>query len=130
MPMPKVKRCTFCDGLGHYSFTCSRKPRKSLGTKKTMRKAGKYYKKWTEVRDKWLEKNKAEYYVCYIPGCSKIMTRSQLTLDHIKSRSRYPELRYVLKNLAPCCARHNQDKGSLSLEEYLRKISDGQTKSI
>jgi 5-methylcytosine-specific restriction endonuclease McrA len=40
----------------------------------------------------------------------------ETTLDHIKSRSRHPELRLELSNLAPCCWRCNKEKGSKELE--------------
>lgn len=50
------------------------------------------------------------------------MTRTQLTLDHKLSRSRHPELRFVLSNLVPCCMSCNTDKGSRSSEEYLEII--------
>jgi len=43
-----------------------------------------------------------------------------LTLDHIKSRSRHPELRYDLDNLTPACYRCNSEKGSRDLEEFIK----------
>ncbi len=85
-----------------------------------LKRVGKITKKWIETKAKWFEINKAAYYFCYI--CGKSMTRSQLTLDHIQSRSRHPELRFVLSNLAPCCWDCNTAKGSLSLEQYMEKI--------
>jgi 5-methylcytosine-specific restriction endonuclease McrA len=116
MSMP----CVIC-GANSLNGHCFRhKPRKFIQAKKPMRKRGKHFKQWIETRDNWLEQNKAPYYFCYI--CDKMMTRTELTLDHIESRSRRPELRYVLKNLRPCCAKCNSDKGSLGLEEYLEKL--------
>lgn len=110
---------------GDYCFNHKpRSPMKQTSTLKRgkpMRKMGKVGKKWLETRDRWFEAgNKAPYYKCYI--CGKLLTRSQLTLDHIKSRSRHPELRYVLKNLAPCCWDCNTAKGSLDIEEYLATL--------
>ena len=112
--------CRYCLKTGHTAFYCPSRPRKPLQAKKPMRKRGKHFKQWMDTRDKWLEQNKAPYYFCYI--CDKMMTRTELTLDHIESRSRRPELRYVLKNLRPCCAKCNTEKGSLGLEEYLAKL--------
>lgn len=85
-----------------------------------MKKVGKVTRKWLETRDKWLEQNKAPYYFCYY--CNKMMTRTELTLDHYESRGRRPDLRFSLKNLVPCCAPCNAEKGSLSGDEYLEKI--------
>jgi 5-methylcytosine-specific restriction endonuclease McrA len=87
-----------------------------------MKKRGPVTKKWIETRDKWLEQNKAEYYICHY--CPTRMTRSQLTLDHYKSRGRHPELRFSLKNLVPCCAPCNTAKGSLSGDEYIQRLKE------
>src|SRR3954470_15991429 len=99
----KIAHCKICDQEGHYAYRCWQAKKKSI-------KPGKHHYKWIETRNRWLEANKAPYYFCYI--CDKQMTRSQLTLDHIKPRSSYPQLRYVLKNLAPCCWDCNFKKGS------------------
>ena len=79
-------------------------------------------RKWLETRDKWLEGHKAPYYFCHY--CNKMMTRTELTLDHYKSRSRYPALRYKLSNLVPCCLTCNTDKGSLDGDKYLEKLKE------
>lgn len=71
--------------------------------------------KWTKTRQDWFRFNWANEYYCYI--CGKRMTPEETTLDHIKSRSRHPELRYDLTNLAPCCWACNTKKGSKDLEE-------------
>lgn len=121
----QTKVCKGCGRTGHSKFNCPFRPHKTLNATKRMKKVGKHFKKWVEVRAKWLEQNKAEYYVCHY--CPRVMTRSQLTLDHYKSRGRHPELRYALKNLVPCCAPCNQAKGSLSGDQYIakRKEQDG-----
>jgi 5-methylcytosine-specific restriction endonuclease McrA len=120
--------CGYCEEEGHSAFNCRRMPRKRLVSrtqlrpKKHMNKMGKVTKKWFDVRDKWLEQNKAEFYVCHY--CPTVMTRSQLTLDHYKSRGRHPELRYVLKNLVPCCSPCNTDKGSRDGDEYIELLKE------
>jgi 5-methylcytosine-specific restriction endonuclease McrA len=114
------KGCKYCGRAGHFEFACHAKPRKPLQAKQPMKTGGKHLKKWIQTRNQWLEQNKAEYYVCFY--CPRVMTRSQLTLDHMESRSRHPELRYVLSNLVPCCNPCNQAKGSLSADEYIQKL--------
>jgi 5-methylcytosine-specific restriction endonuclease McrA len=49
------------------------------------------------------------------------MKRAETTLDHVKSRSRHPELRYALTNLRPSCGPCNVMKGSLDLDELANK---------
>jgi len=107
----KPKGCKACGSTAHTAFTCPWKRRKPLS------KRGKVTKKWLATRDLWLEHNKAPYYFCHY--CDKMMTRTQLTLDHYESRSRHPELRFALNNLVPCCAVCNEDKGSRSGDEYM-----------
>lgn len=109
-----MAECKFCGAIGHTQFNCKIKPRKPM-QRSRMKKMGKHYYAWIETRDRWLEQHKAPYYTCYI--CGKLLTRSQLTLDHIKSRGRHPELRYELSNLAPCCWECNIAKGSKDIEE-------------
>lgn len=55
------------------------------------------------------------FYTCYICG-DKLLPR-ETTLDHVKSRSRHPELRFEPSNLQPCCWRCNTAKGSRDLDE-------------
>lgn len=111
----RPKGCKKCGSVNHTSMLCPWVKRKPLNPK------GKQFVKWMKTRDEWLKENKAPYYFCYI--CGKSMTRSQLTLDHVEARSRHPELRYIQGNLQPCCEFCNREKGSLSLEEYLKKRS-------
>ena len=118
----KLRGCKFCGLTGHFEFSCRSKPHKALKAKTRMKKTGKHFDMWIATRRKWLEQNKAEYYVCHY--CPQVMTKSQLTLDHFKSRGRHPELRYVLKNLVPCCAPCNTDKGSRDGDEYLRSKNE------
>jgi len=44
--------------------------------------------------------------------CHKWVHIDDMELDHIISRSRRPDLRYVLSNLAPSCHDCNTEKGS------------------
>lgn len=123
------KTCKFCGSEAHTQFYCSKRPRKALKIQRKLKSEGKHSSLWKATRREWILQNPpdhAGYYYCYI--CSRAISKGKpeyahgrMTLDHIKSRSRYPELRYQLSNLAPCCHWCNSDKGSLSLEEYLVK---------
>lgn len=112
--------CKLCGATGHTKFRCKLKPRTPIKRTK-LKTHGKHYYLWIETRDRWLEQNKAPYYNCYI--CGKVLTRSQLTLDHIKSRSRNPELRYKLSNLAACCGPCNIAKGSKDINQEAADMS-------
>lgn len=121
MPKERVLGCKHCGQTGHFQFACRMKPRKPLVAKKPLKKRGKQASKWLATKEKWLEQNKAPYYFCWI--CNRMLTRSQLTLDHVKSRSRHPELRYSLKNLKPCCWDCNIEKGSREYDPETRRYS-------
>lgn len=119
------KRCKYCPGTDHTSFYCRLKPRAAIRAKKNPKAIGKYGKQWLITRATWFSRNPRERYECYLklaPNCWGTMGQEHTTLDHIKSRSRHPELRFDLDNLAPCCWPCNVAKGSKDLtqlrEEY------------
>lgn len=114
-----TKPCKHCSETGHSAFTCTRKPRKALATKKRIKKMGKVTRRWLQTRNEWLAANPADDYYCHY--CNIQLDRAELTLDHYQSRSRHPELRFELSNLVPSCAPCNRDKGSLSGDEYIEK---------
>lgn len=111
----QMKACKFCKETTHSQFYCTRKPRSVLKARKQLNKLGKYGKQWLITRETWFTRNAADWYFCYL--CGKRMTYKETTLDHIKSRSRYPQLRYDLNNLAPCCWGCNALKGSRDLAQ-------------
>jgi|SRR6185369_10688199 len=77
---------------------------------------------WEACKRKWYKLNPpdhAGYYYCHY--CGKAMTKAETTLDHIKIRSHYPELRYKLENLVPCCAEDNFKRGSMEYELFCKK---------
>lgn len=79
-----------------------------------MKKIGKVTKKWIDTRREWIDKH-PEPWTCYL--CGRLLDIDTLTLDHIKSRTRRPDLRYTENNLAPCCWPCNKAKGSKGLDE-------------
>jgi 5-methylcytosine-specific restriction endonuclease McrA len=129
----KPKPCKQCGSLFHTPMY--HKPRKPIQTKavpkqrtplprptKRPNQRGKGYKKWLETKEKWFETNKQPYYYCHY--CNKLMTRSQLTLDHKIPRSRAPELIHAKKNLVPCCFICNSLKGSIDHDTYLHNCHE------
>ena len=88
---------------------------------KLLKRQGKVSDKWLRVRRQWFVDNQAESYTCYI--CGRFLWPADVTLDHIKSRSSHPELRFEMSNLAPACWKCNTEKGSRSLENYKKSLA-------
>lgn len=111
----RTKPCKLCGKLGHYPSQCFEE--KTPKSKTKLKQAGKYTRQWLLTRKSWFKKNPpnwAGYYICYI--CDKWLRPNNTTLDHVKSRSRHPELRFTLSNLRPCCYDCNAEKGSKDYE--------------
>lgn len=121
-----TKPCRYCGNLGHWPYQCFKKPKP---TKAKLYQAGKITKQWLLTRKAWFRKNPPEqypypHYICYLPGHGEWLRPPSylagldnpltevVTLDHVLSRSRHPELRFTLSNLKPCCFDGNQEKGS------------------
>jgi 5-methylcytosine-specific restriction endonuclease McrA len=116
-----VKPCKYCGGYSHLSWKCPQKAIKERARVQRLKK-GKVGKQWEKTRETWFKRNPQDYYTCYLqisPSCERVMLKERTTLDHIKSRSRHPELRFVLSNLAPSCWPCNLNKGSKDLEDIL-----------
>lgn len=118
------KPCGYCESLNHFPYQCFKNPflkkfgwkgSKSKRLPKTKRNHSSHATLWIRTRRQWFIENPAEFYVCYI--CDKSLMPYETTLDHVKSRSRHPELRYVMSNLKPCCWTCNSEKGSKDIEE-------------
>lgn len=103
------KPCKYCGGLDHYPLTCFKRPSKPLKAKKRIKAIGKIGTKWIATRKDWIANNPEPWHCAY---CGIPLAIEQLTLDHIKSRSRHPELRFDLSNLTPACWTCNERKGS------------------
>lgn len=85
-----------------------------------MRQQGKVGREWARVRAKWLRDHPKEWYYCALrisPQCPGAVRREEVTLDHIISRSRRPDLRFDPDNLQPACNPCNMLKGSRSMDE-------------
>lgn len=87
-----------------------------------MKKLGPESAKWLKFRRRYLDNhppNHEGYYTCYL--CKKWVKPDEVTLDHVKSRSRHPELVYDEANIRFACYGCNNEKGSLEAEEFLEK---------
>ncbi len=118
-PPKNAKPCRHCHKTGHLSWQCFDNPNRTIETKKKL-KSGRITLLWIKVRREWFIENPPDengYYYCYL--CGKPMLPSETTLDHKKSRSRHPELRFVKSNLAPCCWNCNHEKGSKNDDEIV-----------
>jgi 5-methylcytosine-specific restriction endonuclease McrA len=88
-----------------------------------LKTVGKTTKQWLVTRATWIRKNPPpiddRYWECYLqihPWCPRRIDITQLTIDHVVSRSREPSLRFNLDNLKPACQWCNTAKGSKSLD--------------
>lgn len=122
MPMP----CVICDRPSYEGYCFQHKPRKPLQTKRRMNKIGRVGKGWIATRKLWLMLHEGDNFECFY--CKRPLEENELTLDHYKSRSRYPQFRDSLHNLVPCCLPCNQRKGSLSGDEFLKVIAEEKAK--
>ena len=115
-----TKPCRYCGSRGHYPYQCFKNPKR----KETLKPVGKTTKQWLVTRATWIRNNPPNqdpypHYVCYL--CGAWLALNELTLDHRKSRSRHPELRYSADNLSPACYTCNQNKGSKDYDEDITR---------
>lgn len=124
-----AKPCKFCGSTMHTSLMCYQRPRIALKSRrKTMNRIGPVAAKWIETRHEWIQQNATPtgtWKCTYCPRTLGVEADPDdniwlLTLDHKLSRSRHPELRYVLSNLTPSCYPCNTEKGSKDIEEFIQ----------
>lgn len=114
---PKNK-CNTCGSSYHSSLMCPNKARRPL-----KKESDKTKSRRTAVSRLWFELNPPDargLWYCYLrisPDCPHKLTRSTITLEHVKSKVRYPELKFEVTNLKPACSPCNKLKGSLDVEE-------------
>lgn len=128
--MPRL--CKHCGSDEHTAFYCKAKPRTPIKRgKKPINRFGKQARQWSTFRKLYLEAhlpNAEGYYECYlqtVPECPRWLLPEQVTLDHKKSRSGNPQLRFNEENIGISCFFCNGHKGSLSLEKYLEMVKNG-----
>lgn len=114
---PKNK-CKTCGSNYHTSLMCPHKPRRPLRQESEKSKS-----KRTATSREWFRLNPPDargVWYCYLqisPRCPIKLTRSTITLEHVKSKVRHPELKYDVTNLKPACEYCNKLKGSLDVDQ-------------
>ena len=97
---------------------CFNKPRRPLkpSSDKTLHKKQETDRAWYAANP---PDEKGLWY-CYLnitPECPAKLTRSTITLEHVRSKVRAPELKFDITNLKPACSFCNALKGSKDLDE-------------
>lgn len=113
-----AKTCKVCGKRAYSNYCVQHKPKKPLKKTKYLKRIGKVGRQWAQTRKEWIQKNLPDkgYWECRY--CGKKLTIDKLTLDHKLSRSRRPDLRFEHDNLVPACWECNNQKGSLSEDEF------------
>lgn len=114
----KNNPCKYCGSELHTSLMCFNKPRRPL-----KQESDKTQAKRITVSRLWFELNPPDargLWYCYLrisPDCPYQLTRSTIRLEHVRSKVRYPALKYEVTNLLPACEHCNKMKGSRDLED-------------
>lgn len=117
-PKNPKNNCKYCGSSTHTTLMCLNKPRVPI-----RQESEKARSKRTATSREWYRLNPPDEngtWICYLqisPRCPRILTRSTITLEHVKSKVRHPELKYDVNNLKPACEFCNKLKGSLDLED-------------
>lgn len=116
--------CVVCGKRAYSEYCVAHKPRKPIVTRKLPKKIGERGKKLATYVEAWKQAQKPDangLYTCYISG-EKV---SYLMAEHPYSKARHPELR-TNQTLEPVSAEINKLKGSLDIDEFLRKYPEYQ----
>lgn len=130
------KSCTICHSPSHTQFYCRKKARAQLRRKSQLRPSRKPLKvesdKARTMRIRtykaWIKANPPDergYWYCYLQIsslCPVQLKRETLTLEHVKSRSSHPHLKYDIGNIKSSCRFCNRAKGSQSLEQLAKSF--------
>lgn len=118
--MASKSKCKTCGSNLHYTYQCFQTQKKRIRPE-----SYKVEVKRTETSRQWFELNPEDSrgrWFCYLyisPQCPKVLTRSTINLEHVRSKARYPELKFDVTNLRASCSFCNKLKGSLDLEDLL-----------
>lgn len=120
--------CRTCNKRSYNEYCFAHKPRKPIARTAIKRKPSKYYNQDKEFKRLYLESHppdKYGYYDCYLQTteqCPKRLLPEQVTIEHIiaKGSVKGRNLRWNEDNMDIACFWCNSDKGSQSLENYLK----------
>jgi 5-methylcytosine-specific restriction endonuclease McrA len=122
MPM-----CKTCDKKCYGEYCFQHKPRKPLKRTPIKNNPSKRTRQDKRFREIYLDTHANEYgyYECYLKTtemCPKVLTREQATIEHVipKGSVKGRNLRFNEDNIRIACFPCNGDKGSQSLENYLK----------
>lgn len=144
MHVQPKRNCKWCGSKEHYQTFCRQRPQKAIKVnqkplKRTpIKKVGKQTNKWLSYRQEWFKLNppdKDGYYYCYLrttPLCLGKMWINETTLDHVipKGSLKGRNLAFNEDNIKPACMPCNSDKGSQSLENYLKAVEKRKNKTF
>lgn len=104
-------------------MNCPGKPRTTLRSTKPMRKIGKYGKINAQVSREFRKNNPPNhegYHVCFY--CGKWIEPEAMAPEHTNSKARHAEDRTDQSKLVKACSICNEQKGSLSADEFIAKL--------
>lgn len=117
----RVNPCHHCGSSWHSAWKCPH-----IANKPLKKEGDKARKKRQSTANKWFKANPPDEHgdwICYLQIselCPKKLNRQLITLEHVKSKVRHPELKYDINNIKPSCSFCNYLKGSRDLEELAR----------
>lgn len=123
-PVKLPKPCTYCKGLGHLAFGCTKKPRKPLQAKKPMRKIGPVARKLADQRKAYLTAFPAPHYCfyCTYMDIEEELEEKHVQLEHFLTKNNRPDLRFDWSNIVKSCPGHNELKGNTDGPEFLELL--------
>lgn len=115
----KNLRCRNCGADGHTALMCYKKRRTVPRAESPKRKALRL-----STAAQWLKENPPDQdgmWACYLgisPHCLRVVNRSQVQLEHVYPKNKYPALRYTTLNIKPSCGPCN----SLKLSNTINRL--------
>lgn len=113
----QMLRCKNCGGQGHTAWRCFEK-------RKPIRKESKkHLEKRLATSSRWFSDNPSDssgFWYCYLnisKRCPRRLDKSQLTLEHVYPKGKYPALAFYEINLKPACSYCNKEKLSNTINK-------------
>jgi 5-methylcytosine-specific restriction endonuclease McrA len=122
----KPKECSYCGGEGHTAFLCYQRRKTDHLKRSKLRPESKASNtKRAILRNTFFANNPPDDkggYTCYLqisPACPKWLAKEDVTLEHMRTRARHPELKYEVSNIAVSCQPCNKLKGHLDIDQLV-----------